>query len=811
MDAQPDMDESPDGQAPLSRKLTVNIDKSVDATGTNSPKPTDATIEPATTTPGAQVPAPLSRTLTINRTRSVNATGTNAPEPTDAHIQKNTTTSGVQLTSILTEIKGKSVRIGPYTFTVKYVMKLIGVDRTFAHIENTYDIYNERNVKVRTDTATFACYRSESELGLWRFCTFIGDDIVKYKTTKTHQGLSGATFFKGDDYVQGTMIHLQLQVLLNTCDIQKVASSDYLNFQSVERNGRDKLYNFNEGINWFIRYNYTLESHCISSEICKPKPIPVNQRDVVSTVMPAIPVIPVIPSITEARVEKRKGKGKGEGEGEVEEMGGVEKIGVGVGEDDEEDMSAKKQKPFLTRQSSTPVPGVDFIRLINDPVRRVAFEKFCGKPHMSNICGTKDENIYEQVKRTGNILGEKYQINPEVAVLGSYQVEFQEILKATCTIYEFNLDKLEAPTADNSLTLYFMTVSFEPVPSKQLHDLVEENDFRANICASTHFMPIILVPHKIHDDCTKWGLYREYVDAGAYICKLFDYSTAGHEQCTRNEKILGKISPRYSYIGNRYFGIWPYNIIPKAMGLTNCQQVGPFTNGDSTSKYKITYTKVEPPHYEISYDDSDGKEKFVKHYFDDIYDVSKIPDKKFVEYKTGLKVYYRKLNTRDGKTYALRIIRKEKDEDDYEDEDEDDYEDEKAQKYKYEFTLRIKDEDKLKKSEKPRQIWHSIKSYNYIQDSVETPTVPNFKEDALPDFFQYINEREYSNIREELKGFLRFPDVNPLYRPPAGGSRRKTRRKTNKKTRKTNKKTRKTNKKRKPSSSTKSSRKRRNN
>ena len=59
------------------------------------------------------------------------------------------------------------ITIDPYTFTVHEVVDIIGSDRIFARITNTFTLSGQRY------TVNFACYRSSSDLGLWRFSTII--------------------------------------------------------------------------------------------------------------------------------------------------------------------------------------------------------------------------------------------------------------------------------------------------------------------------------------------------------------------------------------------------------------------------------------------------------------------------------------------------------------------------------------------------------------------------------------------------------------------------------------------------------------
>jgi len=118
---------------------------------------------------------------------------------------------------------------------------------------------------------------------------------------------------------------------------------------------------------------------------------------------------------------------------------------------------------------------------------------------------------------------------------------------------------LRCASTVETVILYYMEVHFDTIVDPSTYAY---GDTIRNIMAvQKHIMPIIMVPHNEQPHCTKWGLYSHYVNAGAYICKLFDYSMPNALQCSIDESYFGKISDRYSYIGNRYWKniIFPYN------------------------------------------------------------------------------------------------------------------------------------------------------------------------------------------------------------------------------------------------------------
>jgi hypothetical protein len=68
------------------------------------------------------------------------------------------------------------------------------------------------------------------------------------------------------------------------------------------------------------------------------------------------------------------------------------------------------------------------------------------------------------------------------------------------------------------------------------------------------YCPLLLTTN---ENITKYGLYENYVYSGNYICKPFDYST----QCSIDENRQFICSEEYTFIGNRYNNLFPFNKI----------------------------------------------------------------------------------------------------------------------------------------------------------------------------------------------------------------------------------------------------------
>jgi hypothetical protein len=90
---------------------------------------------------------------------------------------------------------------------------------------------------------------------------------------------------------------------------------------------------------------------------------------------------------------------------------------------------------------------------------------------------------------------------------------------------------------------------------------------KKNKSRNDKFIPLLLTP--IDATITNYGLYSQYAYIGSYICKIFDYY--GHINKTHdaeseiltNIHLLKKQADKYSYIGDYYNDIFPFNLIDK--------------------------------------------------------------------------------------------------------------------------------------------------------------------------------------------------------------------------------------------------------
>ena len=452
------------------------------------------------------------------------------------------------------------VKIGVYTFEVLQVVKFVELQRTFAQIRNKWtDVTTGKHHE-----ANFACYRSESELGMWRFCTFdtgVEGGTISYSieynknpvdssAKELTHGFEGGKFFKGDDYVQATMIHLDLQDLINTIEIQELKRDTYLkDFPGNEDKRKSAVkkrkryiisYDLNQMYLWTVVPNWKTLGDCTSTLSCVEEKKEVKLSDIVGVFMEASSsnFSTIIPEENFV--------------GELPVKPDAEKQAIDI---------PIEHKSQLFRKSSMLSSSTSFESTLNDPSRRVEFKnQELENLALSMSCGTNSNSIYEKIKSFSDSFEEKFAKVDLYKAKTTHNVNFQNVLEAQYRFCGVTLEN-KNKTSDEKVILYYMEIEFVKSADPSTHPY--GNTIRNIMAVRMHIMPIIMVPHNEQTHCTKWGLYSHYVNAGAYICKLFDYSMPDALQCSLDEAYFGKISDRYSYIGNRYWKniIFPYNRI----------------------------------------------------------------------------------------------------------------------------------------------------------------------------------------------------------------------------------------------------------
>jgi hypothetical protein len=184
----------------------------------------------------------------------------------------------------------------------------------------------------------------------------------------------------------------------------------------------------------------------------------------------------------------------------------------------------------------------------NHPPFNTYYDKQCGL--ITNPEIVKD--FSEEFKREYNI-----DLNSITIIIPNYSNIFEEIFHITGDIFSIQLNR-KIPNIEynetNSVILYYFKSKINKLRTNEYEEQIN------NICGlDTHIMPFLLTPFDTR--CNVLGLYTKYISTGAFICKLFDYSSDTTKQCTDQENAWGKCTRKYSYIGLRYQNIFPFNEI----------------------------------------------------------------------------------------------------------------------------------------------------------------------------------------------------------------------------------------------------------
>ena len=195
------------------------------------------------------------------------------------------------------------------------------------------------------------------------------------------------------------------------------------------------------------------------------------------------------------------------------------------------------------------------------------------------VCGDNSEMHSEYIRRFTNELEQLYTFKYETntSIIPTYEFDFQEIIHISGEIFSVELErKLPIISQTNTIVLYYMISSLRQINIHGETELVRKklaesmNTNIANVCKKNmHFMPFFLTNKETR--CNNFGLYTKYIPCGAFICKLFDYSSKTNKQCSVEEIKSGRCTPSYSYIGNRYDNVFPFkNISSILMNKAGC-------------------------------------------------------------------------------------------------------------------------------------------------------------------------------------------------------------------------------------------------
>ena len=214
---------------------------------------------------------------------------------------------------------------------------------------------------------------------------------------------------------------------------------------------------------------------------------------------------------------------------------------------------------------------------IDNPIRRLKIPPFnsnknlCGQANIKDDECSIDEEAYRKLIRELEEFSQKLE--------GIFNIDTPNFLYRykkfknnedylLIDIYSVNL--IDKSNEENKFTLYFMIYDlciFNSVPLyndsstdaelKYSFDNIHADSYKQNkVCKyRNYYIPISIVPYNVK--ITKYGLPSQYIPTGNYTCKALDYTG----QCSNyeNNYIIG--NTHYSFIGDRYNNLFPFNII----------------------------------------------------------------------------------------------------------------------------------------------------------------------------------------------------------------------------------------------------------
>ncbi len=225
-------------------------------------------------------------------------------------------------------------------------------------------------------------------------------------------------------------------------------------------------------------------------------------------------------------------------------------------------------------------------RILNiDPFINL-FKNQCGVGQ--NINDTRpDKEIYDEIKlnlnKYSNQLESYFDIdNPKFLYSYKKDIKVNELGNEIIVVYflmsVFSVNLIDKHNEENKFILYFMIYDLCNFNYISLYDNLENNgindedNYEKNYSFDSkysnsyiknkkckyrnYFAPISIVPY--NGQITKYGLQDCFIKTGNYSCKPIEYNS----QCTKYENNLYIIGDtNYTFIGNRYNDLFPFNII----------------------------------------------------------------------------------------------------------------------------------------------------------------------------------------------------------------------------------------------------------
>jgi hypothetical protein len=222
---------------------------------------------------------------------------------------------------------------------------------------------------------------------------------------------------------------------------------------------------------------------------------------------------------------------------------------------------------------------------------------FDSKYNMSiPICGSSDIKR-DMLTHISEFLERNYKYQSLELIYPGYRYELQDISSLTKEdeLIEFDAD-IYVCNFINGTKFYFIKFNFR----------ISEFGSNTTVLAKSGFGPLLMLPPGA--TITKFGTYSEYINLGAYICKIFDYyQQCSDENTAGRPKIIGPIktlNPRgamgeipkcdvgtYIYIGDRYQSLYPYKYFKLREDGSVYYDDGQSSSGGTRKKSRRTRVK----------------------------------------------------------------------------------------------------------------------------------------------------------------------------------------------------------------------------
>jgi hypothetical protein len=172
-------------------------------------------------------------------------------------------------------------------------------------------------------------------------------------------------------------------------------------------------------------------------------------------------------------------------------------------------------------------------------------------------CGSMSYNVREELNEISTIMEKNYEFNSEPNFLFNYTDKIfygsmsglDRYLYITANVYSIALKKnSEDSSIFSNLDFYYMNYSLLS-EEKYVSESGESDDFNK----LDLFAPLALTPS--NTTINKYGLFDQVISLYSYVCKIIEYN----QQLPPG--VFFKISDIYSFIGEIYNDLFPYNKI----------------------------------------------------------------------------------------------------------------------------------------------------------------------------------------------------------------------------------------------------------